>query len=232
MIKKNKKTIQSGFDEISAKYDFFNNILTFGIHKKIKKKLAKKVACSTKNEKNALLLDLCSGTGDIAFYLQKYIGEDQKVIGVDFSEKMIDIARKKHNKIQFICQDVFSLDYARNTVSAITIGYGLRNLVNLDQGLEKIYTMLKKGGIFCSLDMGKINLPILKQIFHLFFFYLVPKIGGILVPKSKMFEYFPISTKDYPDALAMKKKLEKVGFRKISYQNSLLGACVVHFAQK
>lgn len=229
---KEKEFIQKGFDQIAYRYNFFNSIITFNKHKKIKQNLAKKVICNITDKNKGLILDICCGTGDIAFFLEKYASKEQKIIGLDFSKKMLEIAKKRESRVEFIQKDVVPLDYPDNSISAITVGFGLRNLIDLNFGLQEIYRVLKKGGVFCALDMGKITFPVAKQLFHLFFFYFVPKIGAILVPKSKMFSYFPESTKNYPDPKQLKQKLEKIGFQVLECQTHFLGACVTHFAKK
>ena len=124
------------------------------------------------------------------------------------------------------------IPFARNSLTAITVGFGLRNLTDLDFALQEIYRCLKKGGVFACLDMGKVTSPIASPIFRLFFFKLVPLLGKYLVPKSKMFYYFPDSTKDYPSPQELTTKLKRVGFQEVQYQKKLWGACVLHFAQK
>jgi demethylmenaquinone methyltransferase/2-methoxy-6-polyprenyl-1,4-benzoquinol methylase len=225
-----RKFIQKLFNKIAPQYNLFNNIVSLGRHKKMKKNLAKKVASHLAGEKKGIILDICCGTGDIAFFLEEHTS-GQKIIGLDFSEEMLKIAKKRKSDVKFILKDVLPLNYADNSVSAVTAGFGLRNLVDLDFGLQEIYRVLGKNGVFCSLDMGKITFPIAKQIFHFLFFYFVPKIG-LLLTKKKIFHYFPESTINYPNAKEMKKKLEKVGFSDVKYQNYFLGACVAHFAKK
>ena len=227
-----KQFIQAGFNKLAPNYNLFNNIITLGNHHLLKKKLAKKIINNIIPDKNTTILDICCGTGDIAFYLEKYATQDQKIIGLDFSKQMLQIAKKKKSRVEFCLRDILPLPYANNSISAITVGFGLRNLVDLDFGLQEIYRVLKKGGCFGSLDMGKVTFPIAKQCFDFGFFYLLPKIEKILMPQSKMLAYFPESTKNYPDAKTLKIKLKKIGFCSINYQNNFCGACVTHFAKK
>ena len=227
---KEKEFIKKGFNTIATRYNFFNNLVSLGTHKRIKNKLAKTVINHIPEK--GRILDICCGTGDIAFCLEKYVKQNQEIIGLDFSRKMLQIAKKRESRVHFFLKDVLPLPYNNNSVLAVTVGYGLRNLTDLNFGLQEIYRVLQKGGVFCSLDMDKPTNPIIRRLFYLFFFYLVPKIGALLVKNSDMFSYFPESTKTYPDAQAMSKKLKKIGFQQVSYQNFLLGACVSHFAKK
>ena len=234
-IKKDKKFIRDGFDGIAAKYDFFNNFITFGQHRRIKKELAKNTIQKIfTHTEPCQILDICCGTGDITHQLENFTPKNYEIIGMDFSSEMLKIAkgRKKNSNIKFILKDVLPIPFARNSLTAITVGFGLRNLTDLDFGLKEIYRCLKKGGVFACLDMGKVTSPIASPIFRLFFFKLVPLLGKYLVPKSKMFYYFPDSTKDYPSPQELTTKLKRVGFQEVQYQKKLWGACVLHFAQK
>ena len=183
--------------------------------------------------KKFLLLGVCGnqviryllrqGTGDITHQLENFAPKNYEIIGMDFSAEMLKIAkgRKKNSNIKFILKDVLPLPFARNSLTAITVGFGLRNLTDLDFALQEIYRCLKKGGVFACLDMGKVTSPIASPIFRLFFFKLVPLLGKYLVPKSKMFYYFPDSTKDYPSPQELTTKLKGVGFQEVQYQKKL-----------
>lgn len=233
---KDKKFIQQGFNQIATKYNFFNNLVTLGAHLRFKKKLCKRVLQSIeKTKKNITIVDICCGTGDITYCLAKLAPKNYKIIGMDFSDKMLAIAKQKQtNKtnLKFILTDVLPLPLEDASISAITVGYGLRNLVDLDFALQEISRVLQKGGIFGCLDMGKVTLPIAKQIFNFAFFKLIPKIGELLVANSKMFTYFPDSTKNYPSPQKLVTKLKENNFKSVSYHKNLFGACVTHLAIK
>ncbi len=251
-IEKDKKFIRQGFDEIAYKYDLFNCLVSFGRHQVFKKALARKTIQMILTNKSfgkdsgkysgkdsgkysGKILDICCGTGDITYQLENFAPQNYEIIGMDFSSAMLKIAEKKkkeNSKIRFVFKDVLPLPFAKDSLTAITVGFGLRNLTDLDFALQEIYRCLKKGGVFACLDMGKVTFPIASQMFQFFFFKLVPLLGKYLVPKSKMFCYFPNSTKDYPSPQELVTKLNAVGFRESEFQKKLCGACVVHFAQK
>ena len=172
-MNKKEQFIQQGFDNIANKYDFFNNLVSFGRHKSIKKSLATQVYSKLQKQKpKGDIVDLCCGTGDISYFLADLLPSSYKIIGIDFSDKMLTIAkqRKKAKKIDFINSNILPLPLSDSSAAVITIGFGLRNLINLDFALQEIYRSLAKGGIFACLDMGKVTFPLAKQLFHLGFF--------------------------------------------------------------
>ena len=214
-IKKDKKFIRDGFDGIAAKYDFFNNFITFGQHRRIKKELAKNTIQKIfTHTEPCQILDICCGTGDITHQLENFTPKNYEIIGMDFSSEMLKIAkgRKKNSNIKFILKDVLPIPFARNSLTAITVGFGLRNLTDLDFGLKEIYRCLKKGGVFACLDMGKVTSPIASPIFRLFFFKLVSiRVGFFFKIKTSLLAYFCLGRLKKIQALTIiaKKKIQK-----------------------
>lgn len=165
-MNKNPEKIKEMFDNIADKYDFNNNIISFGFHKRVKKAAIQYFNFSGK------VLDLCTGTGDIAGFLSK----NCEVTGLDFSEKMLQIARKKYPNINFINGDCTNLPFEDNSFDAVTISFGLRNIENYNKALDEIYRVLKPNGQFLHIDFGKKNfwadiiydflIPILIKIFY------------------------------------------------------------------
>ena len=178
-IKKDKKFIRDGFDGIAAKYDFFNNFITFGQHRRIKKELAKNTIQKIfTHTEPCQILDICCGTGDITHQLENFTPKNYEIIGMDFSSEMLKIAkgRKKNSNIKFILKDVLPIPFARNSLTAITVGFGLRNLTDLDFGLKEIYRCLKKGGVFC--------IAILSMVV-IFFIIVFSMVGFLKIVKIK-----------------------------------------------
>ena len=184
-----------------------------------------------KNKDAGKILDICCGTGDITHQLENFAPQNCEIIGMDFSVEMLKIAkkRKKNSNIKFILKDVLPLPFARNSLTAITVGFGLRNLTDLDFALQEIYRCLKKGGVFACLDMGKVTFPLASQIFQFCFFRLIPLLDKYIAPKSKMFSYFPDSTKDF---LLPKRSTQIINYKakkgrflkEVQYQKKLCGA--------
>ena len=174
-MNKNPIKIQEMFNKIAKVYDFNNNVMSLGQHIRIKKQSVKFL-----NAHNVKVLDLCTGTGDIAGFIDKSC----KVIGVDFSDKMLEIARKKYPWINFIEGDCTNLPFEDNYFDVVTISFGLRNIENYDNALDEIYRLLKPNGLFMHLDFGKKNI-----LGDILFDIIVPHLVKIFYKDNLPYEY-------------------------------------------
>lgn len=149
---KSPENIKSMFDNISKYYDFFNRIISMGMQSRVKKACLKLLNI----KKGYKILDICTGTGELAFFINK-INPDTNIIGIDFSEKMLDIANKKNkNKqnITFLLADGRELPFENNTFDIVTIGFGLRNIENYERVIDEIKRVLKPNGQFLNIDFS------------------------------------------------------------------------------
>lgn len=146
---KKSENIKNMFDEISQKYDFVNNLISFFKHKKIKINAIE--ALKIPNKKDIKVLDLCCGTGDLSYIIQKKYPNVQ-IYGLDFSPKMLKVAQKKCKKIEFYEANALDLPFCDCYFDFVVVGFGLRNIENFDIALDEIYRVLKKGGKFLHLD--------------------------------------------------------------------------------
>lgn len=174
-MNKNPIKIQEMFNKIAKVYDFNNNVMSLGQHIRIKKQSVKFL-----NAHNVKVLDLCTGTGDIAGFIDKSC----KVIGVDFSDKMLEIARKKYPWVNFIEGDCTNLPFEDNYFDVVTISFGLRNIENYDNALDEIYRVLKPNGLFMHLDFGKKNI-----LGDILFDIIVPHLVKIFYKDNLPYEY-------------------------------------------
>lgn len=214
--------IKKMFNNIARNYDKLNNLMTFGLHLKIKKAAIKNVPLKS----GFKVLDLCTGTGDIAIYLARNIIKDGKVTAVDFSENMLEIAKQKAAKIkniEFVNADVLNLPFQDGEFDACFISFGLRNLTGLKKGLLEMKRVTKKGGYVVNLDTGKPKG--IAGFFHkLFFFYIVPLIGRLFNGDSSPYKYLPESTKKFPNADELVKIFEEIGLNEVKKIDFLFGA--------
>ena len=150
IMNKSPQNIQNMFNLIANNYDKLNSIISFGFNNIIKLACIKSL-CIKPNEK---VLDLCTGTGDLIRFIKKY---SNNITGVDFSENMLKIARKKFKDTEFIEADCTQLPFADNSFDIITMGYGLRNIENRTKALKEVYRVLKPNGKFLHLDFGEKN---------------------------------------------------------------------------
>lgn len=227
--------VRKNFDLISKKYDLFNDLNSFFLHRVWKNEIIKQIKKKISKE-DVTCLDLCCGTGDIAFRVAQ-LPKVTKVYGIDFSDKMLSIAkeRKKTNhKIDFQIGDATHLEnFTNEFFDVVTIGFGLRNVSDIHKTLREIYRVLKKGGMFLNLDVGKVKNPLIRVFANFYFFKIVPLIGYLLWGgKNEMFNYLPESSLYYPNQEELKQILEQHGFQEVSYKNFVFGNAVLHIALK
>lgn len=224
------KYVEENFGKIAKKYDFFNDIITFGLHRYWKKVVVKKTGLNN----NKICLDLCCGTGDISHEIIRQY-PNCKVTGLDFSKQMLKIANSKkinNSKINFLLGDAMNIPFPDKYFDAVTMGYGLRNVSNINICLEEIFRVLKPKGILVCLDLGKVRLPLVSNINNFYFFKIVPIIGNCLMPGEEMFHYLPHSSLKYPSQESIKKLMIQLGFKKVEILNFLFGASTIHVAYK
>ncbi|MBU2513634.1 bifunctional demethylmenaquinone methyltransferase/2-methoxy-6-polyprenyl-1,4-benzoquinol methylase UbiE [bacterium] len=222
--------VRHKFSNIAEKYDFFNDVVTQGMHRYWKYFLVNK----TRLQPGDRVLDICCGTGDITQRLCKKVGENGRVFGLDFSTGMLSIAslRKQSFQSVFVQADAAVLPFKSNSLDAVTVGYGLRNLINIDACLQEVKRVLKPGGRFLSLDMGKVRIPVINQLFTFYFFKIVPRIGKLIYPGEDMFDYFPESSVNFPSQQQLAEMLLDCGFTEVGFFNFYFGSVAIHYAVK
>ena len=222
--------VEEMFNKIAKKYDHFNDIITFGMHRKWKRFVARQTELH--DESNCL--DLCCGTGDIAReVLRQY--PSSKVIGLDFSEEMLNIAESKNKNeinVKYILGDAMNVPFQDAEFNAVTIGYGMRNVKDISQFLREILRVLKPEGVLVSLDVGKVSIPILAELNNFYFFHIVPLVGKFLIPGEDIFKYLPESSVEYPNQISLKNLMIDTGFQNVEFHNFVFGASTVHVAYK
>jgi demethylmenaquinone methyltransferase/2-methoxy-6-polyprenyl-1,4-benzoquinol methylase len=222
--------VKENFSIIAKKYDRFNDLNSFYMHRLWKNNAVAEIKRSKKTVTGLCCLDLCCGTGDIALRLAK-AGAD--VTAVDFCEDMLSIAGKKLHSFPdtvIASGDATDLrEFPDGFFDAVTVGFGLRNVSNLDAAVSEINRVLKKGGIFVCLDVGKVDNRFIRFFADFYFFRIVPLIGYALWRgKNEMFNYLPESSLQYPDQKKLKEILENAGFIDVRYTNYVCGNAVMH----
>jgi demethylmenaquinone methyltransferase/2-methoxy-6-polyprenyl-1,4-benzoquinol methylase len=231
MNKENNNTKEM-FDSISKEYDFINNLITFGSHKKWKKQI---VDISKKN-KPKQILDLATGTADIAIELTSI--ENCKITGLDISSKMLSIGQTKINKLKLNSNisleegDAENLKFNDSTFDVVTIGYGVRNFTNLKNSLNEIYRVLKKDGLLIILETSLPTTPLMSFFYNIHTKFYVRLIGKIFSNNSNAYNYLESSAKVFPHGQNFKKILQKVNFKDIRSRIKLFGASTIYIAKK
>ncbi len=221
------------FNKIAPYYDFLNHFLSLGIDTLWRKKAISQL--SAVKPKN--ILDVATGTADLALETCKQLNPE-KVIGVDISTEMLEIGRKKiakrgfENIIDLQEGDSENLSFESNTFDAITVAFGVRNFENLRKGLREMNRVLKQGGQLVILEFSKPRIFPFKQLFNLYFKYLLPTIGKITSKDPKAYKYLYDSVQAFPDGDNFVTILENSGFKSIQCISLSLGICTIYTGRK
>ncbi len=227
-----KEQVTQMFDKVSSNYDFLNRLLTFGIDVSWRKKVVKMVA----DQKAKMILDIATGTGDLAIMLAK--GNPDKVIGLDISKGMLEVGKKKvkqlnlDDKIEMVIGDSENLSYADNIFDAITVGFGVRNFEDLEKGLSEIYRVLKPKGTFVVLETSQPNKFPVKQGFTFYSKYIIPTVGKVFSKDKKAYQYLPESAAAFPYGNEFNNILLKTGFNTSTVYPQTFGISTIYQAFK
>lgn len=223
------KAVREMFSGIAGKYDFLNHFLSVNVDKRWRRLVRKKLETILAN-KNAVVLDVACGTGDLSVELQT--NAEAKIIGTDFCRPMLSIAfdknAKNKTKIPYVEADGMNLSFADNSFDAVTIAFGLRNFSNWQDGLKEFHRILKKGGKLVVLEFSTPIVPGFKQIFNLYFTQILPRIGGAVSGSRGAYEYLPDSVSRFPDQKGLAKMFEETGFIDVEFQNLTGGIAAIH----
>lgn len=230
----NKKgQVNKMFDRIAPYYDFLNGFLSLGIDSIWRKKSIAKLKALEPQK----LLDIATGTGDLAFEAYKQL-KPSKITGLDISNNMLEIARKKKNKkwteanIEFVSGDSENLPFEDNSYDAITVAFGVRNFENLEKGLSEMERVLKPGGKVIILEFTKPRFFLFKILFNVYFKYILPTIGRFTSKDPKAYKYLYESVQAFPDYDKFTDIMAKVGYKNNKWQSLSLGICSVYEGQK
>ena len=231
MLKGNNQNREM-FDSISKEYDFINNLITFGAHKKWKKQIVN--ICKKINPKK--ILDLATGTSDIAIELSSI--KECKIIGVDPSSKMLEVGQSKidnqnlNDKILLEKGNAENLKYDDGVFDVVTIGYGVRNFTNLKNSLKEIYRVLKKDGLLIILETSLPSSPLVRVFYNIHTKLYVRIIGMIFSNNSNAYSYLESSAKTFPYGEDFIKILRDMNFINIQSEIKLFGASTIYIAKK
>ena len=220
MIYKNSKYISNIFNKVSSKYDFFNNLFSLGLHFLWKRKLIRLLKPKSGEE----WADLCCGTGDMTLLLNQLITPNGKVFGVDISEELLKIAQKKSQNLEntvihWKTKNIFDLDTKLMRFDGICMSYGLRNLKNVENGIQKVFLLLKDNGRAGFLDFNHSKENSLSSIFQkLYLRFIVVPISGLFNLKAE-YSYIEKSIQEFPRGEKLISLAKKIGFKEVKYIN-------------
>lgn len=233
-IKNKSEYVQGMFSDIAPRYDFFNDVISFGMHRGWKNFVIKQANL----KKGDTALDLCTGTGDIAFKLAEKVGNTGKVYGVDFVQNMINIATKRSkdknsfDNITFQVGDAMKIDFEDNMFDAVTVGYGLRNVQDIPTAIKEMIRVAKPGGRIISLDLGKPRIPGYKQLYNFYFYNVMPAITTAFQGKKDAYNYLPNSLDEFPAQEGLIRIMKEAGLKDVKCYEFAGGAAAVHIGIK
>lgn len=216
------------FDRIAGRYDLLNSVMTAGLHHRWRKRAADRAGLGAGDS----ALDVCCGTGDLALELASRVSPGGHVVGSDFSEPMLDIAREKAARagasgVRFEWADALRLPYDAGRFDAVTVGFGARNLSDLDLGLREMTRVLRDGGRLVILEITQPRRPPLSTFYSLWFDRAVPILGAV-AGDSDAYSYLPESVRSFPDPRTLAEKMEAAGLRDIGWTILAGGIIAIH----
>ena len=220
--------IRGMFDRIAGVYDLMNSAMTVGLHHRWRERAADLAEL----EEGDSALDVCCGTGDLALELARRTGPEGRVIGSDFSERMLDLAREKaaerHTEgVRFEWGDALSLPYDDGSFDAVTVGFGVRNLADLERGVAELVRVLTPGGRLVILEITQPRRPPLSIFFSVWFDRAVPLLGTLAGDRDA-YSYLPDSVKSFPPPEGLALILDRAGLDGIRYTVLAGGIIAIH----
>ena len=229
--KAKKEQVHDVFQNISGKYDRLNNIISFEQHKTWRKRVMKEM--NVKSGSKAL--DVCCGTADWTISLSKAVGPEGEVTGIDFSENMLEVGKRKtkdmHN-IQLVHGDAMNLPFEDNEFDYVTIGFGLRNVPDYLATLKELNRVLKPGGMIVCLETSQPTMPVFKQLYRFYFKNIMPLFGKIFAKSLQEYNWLQESAGNFPGKKELAEMFADVGYERIKVKSFTGGVSAMHLAYK
>jgi demethylmenaquinone methyltransferase/2-methoxy-6-polyprenyl-1,4-benzoquinol methylase len=220
------------FARIAPRYDVANRVLTAGMDEHWRKRSIALLG----PPRDGTILDLCCGTGDVVFHLLR-TDPSLLVTGIDFCTPMLDGARARapreaRGDASFVEGDVMALPFADASFDGATMGFSLRNVVDIDQVLREIARVLRPGARFVNLDVSKAPNRLFKRFFDLYFYRVVPWVGGVVGGSRAAYTYLPNSLTNHPNAEDLRERFTRAGFCDAGFERLMGGSIAIHYGTK
>jgi len=223
--------VREMFARIAPRYDLANRVLTGGLDERWRRRAIRLLA----SPQAGRVLDCCCGTGDLVFGLLRS-DPTLDVTGIDFCAPMLERARHRAQHVRatasFVEGDVMAMPFENDAFDGATMGFSLRNVVDVDATLREVLRVLRPGARFVSLDVTKAPNPTYKRLFDLYFYRVVPWVGGIVGGSRAAYAYLPNSLTHHPNAPELRDRFTRAGFTGAGYVPLMGGAIAVHYGIK
>ncbi|GAB3066021.1 demethylmenaquinone methyltransferase [Virgibacillus ainsalahensis] len=221
------------FEKIYSKYDSMNSIISFQRHKAWRKDVMKRM----KVEVGSKALDVCCGTGDWSISLAEAVGKTGEVTGLDFSKNMLSVAKEKKkelelNQLSLLHGNAMELPFDNDTFDYVTIGFGLRNVPDYKVVLKELYRVVKPGGKVVCLETSQPTLIGYRQLYYLYFRFIMPVIGRLFAKSYKEYAWLNESAKNFPDKNELKQMFLEAGFSSVRVKSYTGGVAAMHMGFK
>ena len=224
-LSKKPAQVAAMFDGVAATYDVTNDILSVGQDRIWRKVVARKVDAKS----GQAILDLAAGTGSSSIVFAK---PGVRVVAGDFSEGMLAVGRKRHPELEFVFADATALPFKDGEFDAVTISFGLRNVVDTDLALRQMLRVTKPGGKLVICEFSRVTNPVLRPLYGFYLKRLLPLVSKLVTKAPEAYDYLAESIEAWPNQELLAKKISDAGWQNVSYQNLSFGIVAVHFATK
>ncbi len=226
------RQVRSMFGNIAGRYDLLNHVFSANTDVRWRRLVARTLA-DVLRRPDAVVLDVACGTGDLAIALEQQANDSgARIIASDFCRPMLDIAQTKSSTIPFIEGDALHLPFLDETFDAVTIGFGLRNLASVSEGLREFRRILKPCGRLAVLEFSKPVIPGFSQLFNFYFKKILPRIGDAFNGSCGAYLYLSDSVQKFPNQRELENMMRQAGFRNVTHRNLTGGIAALHLGTK
>lgn len=225
--------VRNMFAIVAPRYDLLNHLLSAGVDIGWRRATVRSLQPVLSNP-SSVVADLCCGTGDLALALRR--ASAGKVLGADFCHPMLQLARKKSVRLPrittFLEADTLRLPFRDESLDAVTIAFGFRNLVNYRRGVQEMRRVLRVGGMVAILEFSRVTWPVFGPLFRAYFRLVLPRLGAWISGVQGPYQYLPDSVSRFPDQEALSDLLREEGFSGVRYRNFTGGVAALHLGEK
>lgn len=235
-INKQKETIRGMFNNIAHRYDFLNHLLSFGIDRCWRTKVIKLIKKNLEKNLHPVILDVATGTADLAISAVSL--NPEKIIGIDISEEMLNVAKKKilkknlNHLIEFEIAEAESIPFSDNKFDATMVAFGVRNFYDTAKGLQEMLRILKPGGIAVILEFSQPKVFPVKQIYAFYFKHILPFVGRFFSKDISAYNYLPDSVYQFAEGDEFLLIMKDAGFNHVQKKPLLFGISTIYSGKK